>query len=214
MSTAALSSRLAELGQPIQDTGITKIEKGDRRVDVDDLIALALALDVTPNALLLPEVDLPAMATDFPLTPQGATGRPRQLWAWATGEEPLGHVPANVLTSPQDKRDEVAFVQQNRPHRLSPAGTAADRMEKPFVQDRVLAERLVEQNAEWISRIVADAFRGGATSADVRDVVETTITACLLLPPGELPRDFGEVRRLLDARTSSLPEGAAEGTDL
>ena len=52
LTTAALSQRLAEIGHPIAATGITKIEMGDRRVDVDDLVALAAALDTTPNQLL------------------------------------------------------------------------------------------------------------------------------------------------------------------
>jgi hypothetical protein len=33
---------------------ISKIETTDRRIDVDDLVALAVALDTTPNRLLLP----------------------------------------------------------------------------------------------------------------------------------------------------------------
>src|SRR5580658_5121566 len=57
LSTVALSQRLAEIGHPIASTGITKIELGDRRVDVDDLVALATALDTTPSRLLLPEVE-------------------------------------------------------------------------------------------------------------------------------------------------------------
>jgi hypothetical protein len=57
ITTAEMSRRLGELGQPIPDTGITKTEQGTRRVDVDDLVAIALALGVTPNALLLPPVD-------------------------------------------------------------------------------------------------------------------------------------------------------------
>lgn len=48
----ALSRRLAEIGHPILDTGLMKIEKGDRRVDVDDLAALAEALQVEACALL------------------------------------------------------------------------------------------------------------------------------------------------------------------
>lgn len=49
-----LSARLAEVGRPMLSTVISKIERGERRVDVDDLVALALALNVSPSALLLP----------------------------------------------------------------------------------------------------------------------------------------------------------------
>lgn len=56
LSTATLSRRLAEIGHPIHATGITKIEKGTRRVDVDDLAALAQALGVEPEVLLYGEI--------------------------------------------------------------------------------------------------------------------------------------------------------------
>lgn len=52
MSTTRLAAALEQLGQPIPATGITRIEKGQRRVDVDELIALAEVLDVDPIRLL------------------------------------------------------------------------------------------------------------------------------------------------------------------
>jgi transcriptional regulator with XRE-family HTH domain len=56
MSTYALSARLAEIGWPIAAYGLTKIENGQRHVDVDDLVAIAGALDVPVTALLFGEV--------------------------------------------------------------------------------------------------------------------------------------------------------------
>ncbi len=53
LTVRQLSDRLTKLGRPVLPSGIVKIEKGDRRVDADDLVALALALGVTPNRLLL-----------------------------------------------------------------------------------------------------------------------------------------------------------------
>lgn len=51
---AELSERTARLGRAISATGINKIELGHRRVDVDDLVTLAHALEVTPTLLLGP----------------------------------------------------------------------------------------------------------------------------------------------------------------
>lgn len=48
----ALAERLAELGRPILPSGISKMEHGQRRVDADELIALASAFGVSPNRLL------------------------------------------------------------------------------------------------------------------------------------------------------------------
>jgi transcriptional regulator with XRE-family HTH domain len=44
-----------EIGRPIPELGLRRIESGDRRVDVDDLMALAAALDVSPATLLMPD---------------------------------------------------------------------------------------------------------------------------------------------------------------
>lgn len=73
------------MGRPIAASGITKIEQGTRRVDVDDLVALALAFDVSPNRLLLePESDNRRVAlTD------GVKLTRLQAWDWATGAAPI-----------------------------------------------------------------------------------------------------------------------------
>ena len=55
-----LSDRLAPLGRPILPSGLSKIEQGNRRVDVDDLTALAAALGVIPNDLLYEPERAPA----------------------------------------------------------------------------------------------------------------------------------------------------------
>jgi transcriptional regulator with XRE-family HTH domain len=52
LSLQDLSERLTKVGRPILPSGISKIEQGDRRVDVDDLVALADALGTVPGAIL------------------------------------------------------------------------------------------------------------------------------------------------------------------
>jgi transcriptional regulator with XRE-family HTH domain len=64
LSLPELSSRLKQVGRPILPTGIAKIESGDRRVDVDDLVALAIALEVNPTRLLRPPEQVPEGMTD------------------------------------------------------------------------------------------------------------------------------------------------------
>ena len=49
-----LSERLTQLGRPIPVLGLRRIEKGERRVDVDELAALAEALEVPAVLLLFP----------------------------------------------------------------------------------------------------------------------------------------------------------------
>jgi len=51
-----LSKKLGEVGRPLGHSAVDQIERGTRRVDVDDLVALALALGVSPITLLTPWV--------------------------------------------------------------------------------------------------------------------------------------------------------------
>src|SRR4051794_25470240 len=85
MSVRDLSARLSELGRPLLPSGITKIEQGQRRVDVDDLVALAVALRVNPSRLLLPDT---AGDAEVSLTPS-VTVPAWAAWQWADAREPL-----------------------------------------------------------------------------------------------------------------------------
>lgn len=55
-----LSERSAQAGRTIPVLGLRRIERGERRVDVDDLGALATALGVTVVQLLEPPTDCAA----------------------------------------------------------------------------------------------------------------------------------------------------------
>lgn len=80
-----LEERLREMGRPILLSALSKIEKGQRRVDVDDLVALALALDVSPNLLLLPS---PATSdTEVRLTESRSLAS-ATAWSWAVKDRP------------------------------------------------------------------------------------------------------------------------------
>lgn len=107
LSTLKLSVAMEELGQPVPASGITRIEKGDRRVDVDDLVAFALALNVSPNALFLPaKWDYEQVA----LTPNKSISS-RTAWLWAEGRSPAsdyGVSPAEIVVTSDSDEDEDA----------------------------------------------------------------------------------------------------------
>ena len=108
MSLRDLSAALDDAGRPILPSGIIKIENGTRRVDADDLAALALALGVTPNRLMLgAEHD----SEPVRLTPQVETTA-NGAWRWACGE----HVIRPSAHGAPALRDVVAFMAENRPH--------------------------------------------------------------------------------------------------
>lgn len=81
-----LSARLAQLDRPMPTASIGRLESGDRRVDVDDLMALAYALDVSPLSLLLPFTEMPS--EEFAPAGVGRSMDALTAWAWAAGAEP------------------------------------------------------------------------------------------------------------------------------
>jgi transcriptional regulator with XRE-family HTH domain len=87
ISAPELSSRLKALDRPIPPLGINRIEGGDRRVDVDDLMAFAAALEVSPITLLMPLV---VQANDrVPITGFGDELFADAVWNWLTADGPL-----------------------------------------------------------------------------------------------------------------------------
>lgn len=70
------------MGREIPPLGLRRVESGDRKVDVDDLVALALALDVSPLALLLP-------SEAGSLVSEGNQYAAVSIWDWARGHQAL-----------------------------------------------------------------------------------------------------------------------------
>jgi transcriptional regulator with XRE-family HTH domain len=139
LSYEALSRKLGEVGRPILATGLVKIVNGTRRVDVDDLMALAVALRVNPSTLLLP----PTAGSDGTYDLTGASGVPdRQVWDWADGRAPL--------LDPDGDESDLDFQLHARP-----AGRRVM---------RYLPSRLGEgYAAEFFERIYPDGFEPGTS---------------------------------------------------
>lgn len=85
MQYKELSEKLTAVGRPIHPLSLKRIEVGERRVDVDDLVALALALEVSPLALLLPHIN---SGEDYAVSPTQNLDF-NLLWDWAAGDAPL-----------------------------------------------------------------------------------------------------------------------------
>lgn len=85
MTQQQLADAMTEVGRPIIKSGINKVETGGRRVDADDLMALAVALDVSPLRLLLP---IEPLGKSVQVT-ETRSARVRDIWPWARGERPL-----------------------------------------------------------------------------------------------------------------------------
>lgn len=83
LSFADMDRALEESGHPIRPLGLRRIEQCGRRVDVDDLVALADVLGVCPATLLMPVTG--GAADRVAVT--GMAGyhvAARDVWAWLT----------------------------------------------------------------------------------------------------------------------------------
>ncbi|MBN7329842.1 helix-turn-helix domain-containing protein [Mycobacteroides abscessus] len=97
---AQLSERMTEVGRPMTVNTLSAIENLDRRTDVDDLMAIAAALDVSPASLLMPRIEDDDdedggiawhVATSAEPDPgdQGVALVSGQLWDWLVADAPL-----------------------------------------------------------------------------------------------------------------------------
>ncbi|MEU5900571.1 helix-turn-helix domain-containing protein [Streptomyces venezuelae] len=86
MSTYELSAVLTKMGRPIAASAIAKLERGERQVNVDELMVLACALRTPPSALLLPPDDSPDAVIE--ITGVGTVSADA-AWDWVDGKRPL-----------------------------------------------------------------------------------------------------------------------------
>ena len=85
-----VADRLTDIGHPMAHNTVSEIERGARRVDVDDLMALAAALDASPAALLMPVGE-----KDQEVAVTGHMGKLTcgRVWDWIIGRRPAGADP-------------------------------------------------------------------------------------------------------------------------
>ncbi len=108
-----LSKRLTDLGRSVSPLAVRRIEERERRVDVDDLVAFAIALEVTPKTLLMPYSE--SMEDIVGIT-GGVDERAGVINAWMTGEAQLPHqsgtqwIEFMALAAPAWRYKEIAAV--------------------------------------------------------------------------------------------------------
>jgi len=88
LTYAELSRLLVRNGRDLAPLALRRIEAGTRRVDVDDLVALAAALGCSPITLLVP----PGVAADDVVELTGVRDlavTAERAWAWLTASYPL-----------------------------------------------------------------------------------------------------------------------------
>src|SRR5215469_15370529 len=115
LSLRELSDRLAAIGRPILSTVLHRLGQGKRRVDADDLVALALVLGVNPSALLL---DRDAHDNDMIELAPEVRQRSYAVWKWVDGAMPLPEdpVPPGLAAFETPSERALDFQRYARPH--------------------------------------------------------------------------------------------------
>jgi transcriptional regulator with XRE-family HTH domain len=116
LEQSEVAGRMTMLGRPMSAPVVSKTEKLDRRIDVDDLVAFAVALGVTPNRLLLP--GSARGDEQIELLPEVRVSA-MTAWKWATGDAPLpnGCAPSDLQTLIASDYERL-FNWENRPHNI------------------------------------------------------------------------------------------------
>jgi transcriptional regulator with XRE-family HTH domain len=119
LTYAELSRRLKAVGREIPTLGLSRVEEGKRRVDADDLVALAMVFGVSPVALLLPHDSDQAAEGRVSVLPGHSTPW-RAAWRWMLGEHPYEE-PFTDEGGPERKGQIPTewirrFIKENRPH--------------------------------------------------------------------------------------------------
>lgn len=159
LSVRGLSKVLGELGVPLLPSGITKLEAQDRKVSVTELLALAVALDVSPVRLLLPPEP---SDVDVQITPERSAPW-AAAWRWAVGDQPLLQRDDRL---PLDDPRVREFIGENRPYEHRPVKEVqeflAKRVLAPFeariTHDEANLHRRVDWD-EWYDEVRADGER-------------------------------------------------------
>lgn len=149
-----LSERLTDVGRPMGASALSKIEAGNRRVTVDDLAALALALDVSPTFLLAPTGE----EEHAGITPT-VSGATADVLAWVAGERPLPG-------TDRDGRTRWAATQPMRSHReLRRRVLAYWALDRAYVKLMMQASRTLDDRASGDEQAALRLLRGSVADA-------------------------------------------------
>jgi hypothetical protein len=99
MTIYSLSGELSKVGRPITASAIAKIEKQQRQVTVDDVVALAVVLNTSPISLLLP----PEWGDQSLRLTEEHQVTARTAWRWIRGLSPAsdyGVGPSEIVVGP------------------------------------------------------------------------------------------------------------------
>lgn len=161
LSTHKLATRLRRTGSSMTPTSVQRLEDGQRRVDVDDLMHLCRVFNVIPSTLLLPDFSDPDELVE--ITAHKANN-PLSIWLWALGD--LDGVGAwdgdnfNNLSEGYQVRSDTGFRAETLPEpvaeRINARETAIETQEQLIDSMSDLIEKRIEMDEQ--ARVNANAL--------------------------------------------------------
>lgn len=175
-----LTQVLEQTGMKFARGAVSKIEKGQRQIDPDELVAFALALKTTPNELMFgveKRRDEFSFGVKYDLEririalTQDIEEEKVRVWKWAIGEEPLG------ASTGREKYD---FQRRNRPHEPTALPSDAEFPDEVW-------------NSEPMKALKAAYKDAAAYSANDPRVLEAIMAELprIVRPPATLDEIFG-----------------------
>lgn len=154
MGHSELSRRLAAVGRPIAPLGLRRLEAGERRVDVDDLMALAVVLDVSPLALLLPADASPEQASAITGVNDRDVAHDVQ-WSFGQGRRSIIERPPYEM----EPSEASAFRERSVPERIegrSPGELLNDPPQgvDPVEHQREAYEYAISHGWDWVAEAI------------------------------------------------------------
>jgi transcriptional regulator with XRE-family HTH domain len=188
LTTRGLSERLEKLGHRIANSSLSKVESGQRLVSAEDLVALAIALQVNTDRLLMPDR---AGMNAVSLTPEVTTTGHR-AWAWADGLMPMLSTYDDDATDAERIDD---FRRSVRPvdHRLRAEHPAYRAVQRLATQVDALLVHLADGGRDVPQELVGvgQAFR--RVEEEVSELLRETISGLPTIYRVKRPDDFAGV---------------------
>ncbi|WP_146225676.1 helix-turn-helix domain-containing protein [Streptomyces araujoniae] len=193
-TTRQLATLLEQAGRPVPASGITRMEKAERVVTADDLVAFCIAFKVSPAAFLLPLKDSPRDAVEV----TGAGVVPADAaWAWASNRRPLMTPSSETARTAESEYALASLPPTAREARLHPVGRAIEAARDDVTRLASYAGWSVEGDSD---QEFADLLDQARTSLD-RARAEVDRIA--------VERD--ELTRFRDGARSKTGEGGGDG---
>lgn len=189
LTALQLSDRTRDIGYPVHRTAIAKIENGLRagKLDVAELIALALALGVPPIELIYP--DLP----DGPVEVwPGQQATSFQAAQWFSGERTANDIVPDIVPPDSNERLRLSRERERVRELVSGMGDAwfsesvrsdAERELRHSVIESI--ERVSRGMAELRSLMSRGGWQWGAGAGDVAQLEERMRRAGMVVDDGD-----------------------------